>query len=471
MSLVDNLVSYWKFQNNSYDSVGINNGVDTSITYNSGNGKIGNGAGFNGSTSKVLVKAHVSQNLNKLTIGIWFKSSTVAEMTLLDKPTTSPASSPYSVYILKTDSSGFARGWVSIGGTRYIVNGSTNFCDGNWHYMSLKYDGSNVTLKVDNTLQQTTAASGTLDTSTADLYIGQGGNSGSPAVWNGAIDEINMYNTNIASGDETTLYNAGAGNQVPFGIQSVQYLIIAGGGGGGQTGQSAGPGGGGGGGLVPGICPISPGTYAVVVGAGGNTGYPGSNGSNSSFNSITATGGGYGNSSTLYSPGNGGSGGGGSSSFGGAGTGTAGQGYDGGSATGAAGGGGGGAGAIGQSAPGFQTPGNGGDGLQSAISGTLTYYAGGGGGYSSNSGTAANGGQGGGGNGLVNGTANTGGGGGASGNGGSGVVILSYPTGLISATGGTMTTSGGMTIHTFTSNGNFVVASAATNGAFLLNLL
>jgi len=47
--------------------------------------------------------------------------------------------------------------------------------------------------------------------------------------------------------------------------------------------------------------------------------------------------------------------------------------------------------------------------------------------------------------------------GGYQGNGSAGVVIISYPTGSITATGGTVTTSDGNTIHTFTSSGTFVV--------------
>ena len=63
------------------------------------------------------------------------------------------------------------------------------------------------------------------------------------------------------------------------------------------------------------------------------------------------------------------------------------------------------------------------------------------------------------------GAANTGsGGGGGSGNGttfvagqagGSGIAIIRYLTGVITATGGTIATSGGYTYHTFTSNGTF----------------
>lgn len=59
------------------------------------------------------------------------------------------------------------------------------------------------------------------------------------------------------------------------------------------------------------------------------------------------------------------------------------------------------------------------------------------------------------------GTANTGGGGGGGGYpnsdgqaGGSGVVIIRYP-GAQHATGGTVTSSGGYTYHTFTSSGTF----------------
>ena len=101
--------------------------------------------------------------------------------------------------------------------------------------------------------------------------------------------------------------------------------------------------------------------------------------------------------------------------------------------------------------------------------------AGGGGGSTQGGGTSGSGGLGGGGaagNGAsgnytgTSGTANTGGGGGAGntasgGNGGSGVVIVRYLTADASGwtiSGGTSTTSGSYTIHTFTSSGSLVVS-------------
>jgi hypothetical protein len=105
----------------------------------------------------------------------------------------------------------------------------------------------------------------------------------------------------------------------------------------------------------------------------------------------------------------------------------------------------------------------------------LATYGGGGGGGSDRfapglglppgAGGAGGGGTGGSPTGPVAGAANTGGGGGGGGwdsvpvngaAGGSGVVIIAYPTGSMTATGGTITTSGGNTIHTFTSDGTFI---------------
>jgi len=50
---LNNFISYWKFDGNSNDSVGSNNGTPTSITYSTG--LIGQAAVFNGTTSKVVV--------------------------------------------------------------------------------------------------------------------------------------------------------------------------------------------------------------------------------------------------------------------------------------------------------------------------------------------------------------------------------------------------------------------------------
>jgi hypothetical protein len=189
-----------------------------------------------------------------------------------------------------------------------------------------------------------------------------------------------------------------------------------------------------------------------------------SNGGNSTFDTLTAIGGGYGGSynapvDETYGKGSNGGSGGGAAQFGGmswvtAGSGTLNQGNSGAPEIVTeyyytyGGGGGGGAGEVGHNPidlyGSYENGGAGGNGLEYSISGTPTYYAGGGAGSSHGSGSGVSlGGSGGGGNGQYNGTAGTdgtdglGGGGGGGGenttggNGGDGVVIIRYLTNTV----------------------------------------
>ena len=209
----------------------------------------------------------------------------------------------------------------------------------------------------------------------------------------------------------------------PSTATSVRYLVVGGGGGGGGAYDNSGGGGGGGGLVLTGTMNVTPGqTYNVTVGAGGDgairptyvsgqgpsvNSSDGSSGNSSSFDNITAGGGGFGyksrttgggglqaNGNTPPTGGNGGSGGG----------------------DGRGGGGNGSAGSTSQ----------GGNGITSSITGTLIYGKGGNGGVhlSNSSGTVGgvntgNGGQGG-------GSLSSNNIGGA--NGGSGIVVIEFNT-------------------------------------------
>lgn len=287
---------------------------------------------------------------------------------------------------------------------------------------------------------------------------------------------------------------------------NVDYLVVAGGGGGGGSnyGYTAG-GGGGAGGLLTNVggTSLSLATggsgYTITVGDGGIIGTPtsnGGNGNNSLFYNITSIGGSGGGSAypSPTSPSTGGSGGGSNAYANTPGSGTLNQGFAGGAAYGSSAGngsgGGGGSSAVGANGL-VSAGGNGGNGTTNAItvsSGTGPYYAGGGGGgqwlwqYSGTP-TPGTGGTGGGGAGGTSvgsaydgsaGSTNTGGGGGGGsakytdgpvagvngGLGGSGIVILRYPTADIASyttTGITptedTTTIPGQTILSFTTVG------------------
>lgn len=330
--------------------------------------------------------------------------------------------------------------------------------------------------------------------------------SSTEAVTSGNATQIQGRNVSATAptASQTLQWNDTTQQWEPYGgSYTVEVLVVAGGGGGGAAG-----GGGGGGVLISTGAPVVGISYPVTIGAGGAGGTTSSSlgvsGGNSAVFNLTAIGGGGGGAwSTSSTPQNGlsgGSGGGaglnqaGSTNTGG--SGTSGQGNAGGNSnqsytTGYTAAGGGGANAVGGSKN-NNTAGSGGAGIVNAYNGTSLYWGGGGGGGAQQPNSiAGNGGTGGGGggaqsqgsgtgsagtgggsalntggNGTTSGTggaggANTGGGGGAmglaigtAGAGASGIVVVRY-LGAQRGSGGTVTSSGGYTIHTFTSSGTF----------------
>ena len=289
-----------------------------------------------------------------------------------------------------------------------------------------------------------------------------------------------------------------AGDRYSFTLTEVEVLVVAGGGGGGTHHGGAG----GAGGLIynsnVSVTPGSAVTVTVGGGGGGGTYSPnanGGNGGNSVFGALTAIGGGGGG--TYSNNGNNGGSGGGANNWSVSATGgsaTSGQGFAGGSNNGSTNYGGGGGGAGGTA--GGLSNNSGGPGLYfaqfSSVGGSPAgWFAGGGGagvypGYANDT-SYGYGGVGGGGNGgngphsggtvPTAGGTNTGGGGGGvadlnqnGAGGGSGIVIVRYP-GPQRAIGGTVTFSGGHTIHTFTTVGSTTFTPlSASNGNTILGL-
>jgi hypothetical protein len=275
---------------------------------------------------------------------------------------------------------------------------------------------------------------------------------------------------------------------------SVEYLVIAGGGGTNFMDTRNYSGGGGAGGYrasiigensgggasaeLPLLTPVGQ-TLTVTIGGGGFA----SNGSNSVFGSITSIGGGRAGFDNSTAPAVGGSGGGSGEGNQGLkikGSATANQGFLGGDALRgsdsriSAGGGGGGAGGLGGNGRNNTSSpygGNGGTHVTSSITGTAINRAGGGGGacaFGGEGGVATGGGGNGGGQGNGSpGTVNTGGGAGGSGafgdftnaqQGGSGIVILRYPSAF------TITIGSGLTGSTATVGSNKVTTITSGTG-------
>jgi hypothetical protein len=363
---------------------------------------------------------------------------------------------------------------TSTGNGVTVLNGTSSlvYCDGTDFYTAVSLNnvignqtisgneaiGANVTAGGNLTVtSNVTSFNGNLTFTSNTSIVTAGTNTGAyiPPTGTAAqrpsspIGGMSRFNTDAGTYE---IFN-GAVWQAITGAYAVSYLIVAGGGSGG--GGGGGSGGGGAGGLLANVTSVQPGTaYTITIGSGGTGASEarGTNGANSSAFSLTAIGGGAGGAYLGTQAGaSGGSGGGGNTTGG---SGTSGQGFAGGAGYNANnnGGGGGGFGSIGVSAT-VSSGGAGGNGVSSSISGSASTYAVGGNGSTSN------------GSGGGAGTSNTGNGGAGAGsgitglNGGSGVVILSYPSASQRATGGNVTTytSSGTVywVHTFTTSGTF----------------
>lgn len=270
---------------------------------------------------------------------------------------------------------------------------------------------SNIALQINS--------SGTIDLSSSRFILPIGNTASRPAAVPGLLRFNNEFNVFEVFAGNTWEY---VSTYIPPSV-TIEYLVVAGGGGAGNAPEWNAGGGAGGAinssysDILPNITSLS---YTVTVGSGGAGGSQGSN--SIVFNNVIAIGGGRGGQAAaggLAAGGNGGSGGGGSANGFPGGLGAPGQGYPGGSGSPSNNGGGGGAGGAGGSAFGA-TAGTGGIGIDVSITGSnVTYAAGGTGGNTASNGTEnrGNGGSGGGGTSATSA-------------GGSGIVILKYPSTL-----------------------------------------
>ena len=419
-------IATYMLDGNATDVSG-NNGAESSITYNTG--QYGGAAVFNGSNSSIQINTFSGFTNYNFTLSIWIKTTdTSAYITSFRDPI-------YITFGLGIYSSGTNGMGIYDGSNSYFINNTAmqGINDGNWHHIVMTHDGTNLKGYIDKLLIATVSTGTTTQSSGGANANNLGKLTGGSYYYDGLVDQLRLYNSALDSNDITNIYDNEVQANSGGGTAAESSLTL-------EAGTS----------------------YDVTVGAGGFK----TSGSNSVFSNITSTGGGSGGgagSSSGYNGGNGGSGGGGSG--GGyslpGGNGTTAQGYAGGGSgsqagAGYPGGGGGGASAKGQTlATSSENGGAGGNGVITNIlnstnatsasvgevSGSNVYYSGGGGGSTYTT-TLGAGGLGGGADGQKytdgqitnNGTANTGGGGGAENStGGSGVVILRYPTASITS--------------------------------------
>lgn len=221
MALTTNMYAAWDFNSsNSNDGIGSNNGTDTSITYSSGNAKLGAiGAGFaSASSSKILLPDVAWGITTAFTFSAWIKTSTTgATQNILSRD-----NQPTRMWQFKVESSNNKINFIRFNSSNSVITNITSsgtVTDGNWHHIVATFDntvgsiiyvdGSNVASDAVTTNQNNATSLGPT--------IGAIWNSVAWADFmNGSIDAVYVWTRALSSSEVTSLYNGGTGLQYPF---------------------------------------------------------------------------------------------------------------------------------------------------------------------------------------------------------------------------------------------------------------
>lgn len=194
------LVSYYKLESNSNDSYGTNHGVNTDVTY--GQGKIGNGAVYNGSTSKTRVGNPINLQLSTGTVSAWIKCTAQGanHRAIVVKE------NAYGLFLFNGTLVFY--NWGSFG---QYGNNSTgiNLADSLWHHVALVFESGTTLnyLYIDGVLRLTFSMS--VASQSTELVIGQSNYVGQ--AFTGIIDEVGIYNFKLTNTEIAALYNNGNG--------------------------------------------------------------------------------------------------------------------------------------------------------------------------------------------------------------------------------------------------------------------
>lgn len=192
------------------DSSGYNhNGISSSLQlYSSDTPRYTTSNYITDAATAYLSADNLAFNIRNITTNIWFKSTN-----------TSPTGGHHCPLTLSTNdgnnltlfvhNSGKYRSGINVNNTSYQVNcENTNCLDGNWHMLTLTYDGATLKRYFDGTLVSTTVVSYTTDLYLTNLVIGKRGIYISENIY---ISDLRIYATPLLDDDIKQLYNISMG--------------------------------------------------------------------------------------------------------------------------------------------------------------------------------------------------------------------------------------------------------------------
>lgn len=219
MALDTNLVSYYKLDSNSNDSVGTNNGTDTSVSYVSG--KIGNAGSYNGSTSRTSLWNKVLSSWTTATISMWINNSNAAQWQDVTILSNQYDTWNYWICLART-TSGTSNDWNWFfwwGWGSYYWYGANTFSlpTSTWTHIAVTVNWATMKQYINWAEYSSVTYWANINfTSANNMFFWQSSYLYAWRYFNWLIDEVGIWSRALSSTEITELYNAGAWITYPF---------------------------------------------------------------------------------------------------------------------------------------------------------------------------------------------------------------------------------------------------------------
>jgi parallel beta-helix repeat protein len=194
-------VSEWKFEQNAFDTYGINNGTRYNFTNGYATGKYGYALEFN-SSAEQYVDVGNDSSLNfgtgDFSLEVWVKRTSAIgfEEEIISKY-------PNSYWLA------IEPNYITFGTDGENIVTTNTVCDDKWHNIVAVRNGYNLAIYVDGSLAYSEEMTTIDDVSNTNpvfigAYISDGGTSGH---FNGTIDEVRIYDYALSDAEVLQLYN------------------------------------------------------------------------------------------------------------------------------------------------------------------------------------------------------------------------------------------------------------------------
>src|SRR6266481_77730 len=216
------LISYYRLDGNSNDANGNNNGIDTSIAYSTSSGVFGQGAGFNGNSSSILLPTNPWADKTTGSVSAWF---------YIPRDATFPigggccsytfryvfGSTSYSAgqngnelgFRINSDGSDW---WTPNNGVTAWSNLTGTWKLGQWYHVTIIWDGAHAILYqngVPISTQDFVAKSGSA-TAPEGLGVNWDGN-----PFYGSMDDVAIFSRALTAAEVANIYHAGFSQTAP----------------------------------------------------------------------------------------------------------------------------------------------------------------------------------------------------------------------------------------------------------------